>query len=193
MNFLAHLFLSCENEDLIVGNIIADFIRNKEVKNYSEAVQQGIGLHRLIDSYTDNHPIVRQGTKRLHPNHHKYAPVVIDIFYDHLLAHNWERYSDKTLEVFAKEVYDVLTKRMYDMPEKLQKRLPAMIQHNWLLGYKSKEGLNFVFEKMEERSSFASKFGEAVYDLEQDFELYNEEFNAFFPDIIREVKSYCAY
>ena len=86
MNFLAHLFLSFENEDHVIGNFIADFIRNKEVKNYSLEIQQGIQIHREIDSFTDNHPSVRKGTFRLRPHHRKYAPVVIDILYDHYIG-----------------------------------------------------------------------------------------------------------
>ena len=82
MNYLAHLFLSCQDEDLVIGNFIADSIRNKEVATFSPAIQQGISLHRKIDAYTDSHPIVRLSTRRLHPHHHKYAPVVIDIFFD---------------------------------------------------------------------------------------------------------------
>ncbi|MEL7021319.1 MAG: DUF479 domain-containing protein, partial [Bacteroidota bacterium] len=84
MNFLAHLFLSCNDESLLIGNFIADAIRNRDLKQYSKAIQSGVLLHRKIDSYTDNHPIIRKGTKRLRPQHRKYAAVVIDVFYDYL-------------------------------------------------------------------------------------------------------------
>jgi len=86
MNFLAHLFLSFDNEDIMIGNFIADMIRNKDVSTFSEGVQKGIALHRKIDSYTDVHPIVKQGTKLMQPYHSKYSPVVIDVFYDYLLS-----------------------------------------------------------------------------------------------------------
>ena len=66
MNFLAHIYLSGENEGIIIGNFIADGIKGKKYEIYPHAIQKGILLHRAIDSYTDGHPTVRQSTKRLH-------------------------------------------------------------------------------------------------------------------------------
>lgn len=189
MNFLAHLFLSFENEDHVIGNFIADSIRNSEVKNYAFEIQEGIMLHRKIDSFTDNHPSVKKGTLRLQPHHHKYSPVVIDILYDHILANNWDRYCDESLEVFANNTYTILTKRINEMPEKLKKYLPGMIKGNWLQSYKTINGLLFTLQKMDERASFPSKFTEAVGHLQQDYDLYEGEFNDFFPELISYIKS----
>ena len=80
MNHLAHFFLSGDDDDLKIGNFIADFISNKEIDDYTEGVQRGIKLHRAIDAFTDTHPIVKQSTKRLHPFHHKYSPVIVNIY-----------------------------------------------------------------------------------------------------------------
>ncbi|MFK7809106.1 MAG: ACP phosphodiesterase [Saprospiraceae bacterium] len=191
MNFLAHLFLSCDDEDLLVGNMIADFIRNKEVQNYSESVQKGIRLHRQIDSYTDNHPIVRLGTKRLQPTHRKYAPVVIDVLYDYLLVKNWSRYSGQELSEFTKYVYEILQRRIGEMPNKLQQRLPGMIAGDWLTAYGTIEGLSFVFSKMDQRARFVANFAEAPKNLLLGYENYNEEFNDFFPDVLQFVNENC--
>jgi acyl carrier protein phosphodiesterase len=189
MNFLAHLFLSFKNEDIIIGNFIADSIRNSEVKNYPKAVQKGIYLHREIDSFTDNHPAVRKGTLRLQPHHHKYAPVVIDILFDYILANNWDRYSDQSLESFARFIYSVLNKRIEEIPEKLKKNVPGMIKNNWLQSYKTKEGLLYTLKRMDNRASFPSKFTQAVEDMEQDYNLFENEFNIFFPELINHVNS----
>ena len=189
MNFLAHLFLSFENEDHVIGNFIADFIKNKEVKNYSPEIQKGISLHRQIDSFTDNHPSVRKATQRLQPMHHKYAPVVIDILYDYILANNWEKYSDQSLESFSKGIYAILDKRIDEMPEKLKKNLPGMINGNWLQSYKTKEGLLFTLQRMDKRASFPSNFIEAFGHLQQDYNLFEGEFNVFFPELINHIKN----
>lgn len=191
MNYLAHLFLSCQDDDLMIGNFIADSIRNKEVANYSERIQQGIFLHRQIDSFTDNHPIVRQATRRLHPHHHKYAPVVIDIFFDNLLANNWHLYTAETLPDFSKRMYEVLTKRQKDLPLKMQKYVPNMVANDWLQKYGTTDGLQYTFERMDKRTKFKSNFVNAVSHLEADYELYEEEFNLFFPDVIRMVTDFC--
>ena len=65
MNFLAHIYLSGEDQGITIGNFIADGIKGKKYLSYSEDMQKGILLHRSIDSFTDQHPVVRQSTKRL--------------------------------------------------------------------------------------------------------------------------------
>ncbi len=192
MNYLAHLYLSCDNEDLLIGNFIADSISNKQVNDYSPEIQAGIKLHRQIDSYTDQHPIVRQGTHRLQPHHRKYSPVVIDVLYDHLLANNWKRYSGTSLADFAQDTYRIFNKRMEEMPAKMKKRLPKMIAHDWLMSYQSLEGLQFTLEKMDERTRFPSNFVNAVEHLKADYEAFNNEFNTFFPEVIAFVEDHCA-
>ena len=191
MNFLAHLFLSCQSEDLIIGNMIADFIRNKEVAGYSEGVQQGIFLHRSIDHFTDNHAMVRQGTQRLRPIHGKYSPVVIDIFYDYCLAKNWATYSPQKFPEFREWIYDILRKRKNDLPDRLEKRISRWIEGDWLQGYSTKEGLHFVFKQMDKRTKFPSAFAKSVDHLHENFELYNKEFNLFFPEVIQMVDEKC--
>ena len=187
MNFLAHLFLSNKNPDYLIGNFIADFIRNHEVVNYSSEIQKGIHLHRKIDSFTDNHPMVRQGTARLMPVQHKYAPVVIDILYDYLLAKNWDKYSDESLRKFSNWAYQVLESNIRLMPERLQKRVPKMVDADWLMAYGTEKGMRYTFEKMSDRTSFPSYFDTAFDQLLEDFDLYNNEFNSFFPEVMEMV------
>ena len=192
MNYLAHLYLSCDDEDLLIGNFIADSISNKAVESFSEAIQKGIQLHRQIDSFTDQHPMVLASIRRLQPYHHKYAPVVVDVLYDHLLAVNWDRYSGESLDSFAQTVYQILEKRLLELPIKMQKRVPIMIQHEWLQAYATKKGMEFTLGKLDERTRFPSDFRSAMDHLKMDFDAYNQEFNAFFPDIIQFVQQHCA-
>ncbi len=191
MNFLAHLFLSCQDENLLIGNFIADSIRNKDMPSYSADIQKGIYLHRRIDTYTDQHPEVKKGTRRLHPNHGKYAPVVVDIFYDYILSHNWQHYSEEPLTRFSKRMYWILEQRIADLPKKLQRRVPSMIAHDWLMSYGKEEGLRYVFSRMKERAKFPTNFDAAVDDLLKYYPLFEEEFNLFFPEVIREVNDFC--
>ncbi len=191
MNYLAHIFLSCDNEDLLIGNFIADSIKNKDVKLYPPSIQAGITLHRKIDSYTDNHPIVKQGVARLRPFHRKYAPVVIDILFDHLLVKNWDLYSEEDIDSFAKEKYEVLLSKLDIMPEKLQQRLPGMVQADWLPAYGTLEGLHNTFIRMDKRTAFPSNFIDAIDHLQADYDLFEAEFNQFFPDVIDYVKEQC--
>lgn len=191
MNYLAHIFLSCDDEDLLIGNFIADSITMKELTHVPDEIYAGIELHRKIDTYTDKHAVVRKATKRLRKHHKKYSPVVIDVLYDHLLANNWERYSDLSLPDYAQEVYKVFARRKDDLPAGLQLSLPRMIENDWLNNYKTVEGLQFTLNRMDERTSFPSNFGGAIDHLHEDYDLFTEEFNAFFPDIIAYVNGHC--
>ncbi len=187
MNFLAHFFLSQGREKLLVGNFLADYIGNRRMRQYPEPIQEGVRLHRMIDSYTDNHPEVLKGVRRLYSDHSKYAPVVIDIFYDYLLAFNWRRYSSQSLDAFTQEVYEVLGRHMEIMPEGLKKHLPHMIADDWLKSYASHNGIADAFRRLKQRVSRPKYLNGALDSLIRDFGPLNEEFNIFFPDIIKEV------
>jgi len=180
MNFLAHMYLSCDQEDLLIGNFIADFVKNREVNSYPEGIRRGILLHRRIDSYTDTHPVVLRSVRRLYAAHSKYASVIVDVFYDHLLAINWEAYSDKRLVDFAEQMYRKLNKNIGFMPPVLQKRLPRMVADNWLIRYASFDGVAFTIERMKGRASKPQLLNEAVKSLIRDYDEFNAEFNLFF-------------
>jgi acyl carrier protein phosphodiesterase len=184
MNFLAHFYLSFDDEDLVLGNFLGDFLKNKDLPALPQAVQEGIRLHRMIDTFADSHPVVRRSTKRLHATQGKYAPVAVDVFYDYLLSRNWSSYSDKPLQTFANGIYQILASRMADVPQYLKKRTESMVAHNWLLQYATIEGLDFVFKKMDERTRFPSRFSTATDDLMKNAAHFDRDFNTFFPDII---------
>jgi acyl carrier protein phosphodiesterase len=187
MNFLAHLYLSGQDEHLMVGNFLADFIGNKEVANLPPDIQKGVAMHRQIDSFTDKHPMVRQGARRLHASHGKYAPVILDVFHDFLLAQNWGRYSSQTLPEFSRGAYEVLLRHLDIMPTMLHDRLPRMVADDWLVRYGTEDGLRFTFSRVKLRSSSPQFFENAVESLTIYYQDFNEEFNSFFPDIIGEV------
>jgi acyl carrier protein phosphodiesterase len=195
MNHLAHFFLSGNDDDLAIGNFVADFITNRELPNYTEGVKRGIFLHRAIDAFTDSHPVVKQSTKRLHPFHHKYSPVIVDVYYDFLLAKNWTQYAQipssvkkDDLRSFVDNIYNLLTNRILELPEKLQKRLHLMIADDWLMRYTTYEGLHGAFLRIEKAASFPGNFGNAAAHLEQFLDAFDIEFNLFFPDLQRHVK-----
>ena len=55
MNYLAHAYLSFNEPEILVGNMISDFVKGKKKFDYSPGVQKGIALHRAIDNFTDYH------------------------------------------------------------------------------------------------------------------------------------------
>lgn len=190
MNFLAHIFLSNNQPHLIVGNFLADYINNKEVAVLPRPIQEGIRMHRKIDAFTDTHPMVRKSVERLRPNHRKFAPVVLDICFDYILVKNWKRYSVENIHQFTKKIYEILEDHSSLMPPKLQERLPRMIADDWLVKYGTEPGLRYTFERMKFRTRYPEYFMGAVDNFLKDYELYEKEFNQFFPDLIAELRNW---
>jgi acyl carrier protein phosphodiesterase len=189
MNFLAHLFLTHHNDDWMVGNMVADFITNKELHGLSAGVREGVMVHRYIDTYTDAHEAVKQSTRRLRFVFHKYAPVVADIYYDFLLIKNWEQYTNYDFEEFRYRTYDILQSRLNDMPPALQERLPKMIAHDWLKNYGTQAGLQFTFDKFAKRTAYKVDFSNAAAILVQYLNEFDEDFNLFFPELMDYIKN----
>lgn len=184
MNFLAHLYLSGDNEEVITGNFIADHVKGDSVMKYSASIQSGIRLHREIDAFTDSHPVFLKTRERLNGNYRKYAGVVADMFYDHFLSADWKTYSDESLEGFTERMHSIIIKRFPILPDKSQRYIAYMKKFNWFTGYGTFEGLGRALNGMAIRTPFKSGMENAVQDLKAHYHLYREEFQQFFPEII---------
>ncbi len=190
MNFLAHAFLSGDDPEMLVGNFMGDFVKGKQFENYPDAISKGILLHREIDYYTDNHPLVEQSKIKLRPNFGHYAPVVVDIFYDHLLVNNWHLYSSIAVQKFISNVYNIVDQHFEILPERLQMIFPNIKNNNWLYHYGYFEGVKRSLAGMSRRSRFQPELQRAIMELENFYQDFTNEFNGFFPDVIAFVKSY---
>jgi acyl carrier protein phosphodiesterase len=184
MNFLAHSYLSGNSEHLLIGNFIADAVKGSTINNFSDKIKEGILLHRSIDTFTDTHPIVQKSKERLYPSYHKYAGVLVDIFYDHFLAKNWHQHSAIQLKLFTANVYRVMLDNFKQLPPRSQELLPYMIKYDWLTNYAKLEGIQNVLNGMSKRTSFVSNMEKAVADLEKNYDLFEAEFNSFFPQLV---------
>ncbi|MBU2996384.1 acyl carrier protein phosphodiesterase [Cellulophaga baltica] len=183
MNFLAHIYLSFDDDEITIGNFIADSIRGNKYKHLPERIQKGIKLHRFIDSFTDAHPTVRQSTKRLHKNYSHYSGVIVDIFYDHFLAKNWNTYSDIPLYVFVDNFYNLLEDNYVILPENTKRMMPYMISDNWILNYAKMDGIGRVLNGVNRRTNNKSKMNFAILDLEQHYYDFEKEFTSFFEEL----------
>ncbi len=185
MNFLAHLYLSGENEETILGNFIADHVKGKRINKYSAGIIAGIKLHREIDAFTDKHPIFLSSKNRLQKIYRKYSGVIVDMFYDHFLSANWNDYSDEDIISFTTRMYKIAIKHYFILPPKTKRLLPFMAKSNWLAGYGTFEGIDRALKGMSGRTPFNSGMENATIDLKKDYDKYKTEFQTFFPEIIR--------
>lgn len=184
MNFLAHLYLSGDDEQLIIGNFIADMVKGQKINGYPPDIVKGIKLHRSIDAFTDNHPVVKQSKGRLRPKYRLYAGVIVDMYYDHFLAKHWSDYSQIALGDYVQKAYALLSRHKHMLPPRAQYILPFMTEQNWLENYADKSSLGRFFGGMSRRTPFSSGMEHAITDLEQHYEMFAGEFRAFFPELV---------
>lgn len=188
MNYLAHLYLAGEEEELIVGNFIADSVKGSNYKNYHERIAQGILMHRAIDYFSDKHPIYLNSAHRVSHKHGKFSGVIIDMFYDYMLAINWKEFSDTPLKEFSQKAYTILQSHADVMPEKSKIILHYMSKHDWLFSYQNTEGIKRALRGLSERMKYYHPMHESVVLLESDADSFTEDFMEFFPMLQEHVK-----
>lgn len=183
MNFLSHLFLSGDSEGLILGNFIADSVKGSDYLKYSPEVQKGILLHRQIDHYTDTHPIVERSKIRLREKYRKYASVIVDVYYDHYLAVNWNDYSNEALSAYTQKIYKLIENNKAILPLRSEQFSKYMVHYNILEAYSKLEGIERVLEGMSRRAKFESNMQHAIHDLKEHYGSFEDEFKLFFPEL----------
>lgn len=183
MNFLAHIFLSGDDEMIKIGNFMADNIHGRKPEDFPPLIKKGIYLHRAIDTYTDAHPVFRQSTRRLHPVYHHYAGVIVDIFYDHFLAKNWALYHHEPLEVYVANFYRSLKDNYNLLSEGARKITPYMIEHDWLGSYATIEGIGKILAQMDHRTNNKSGMKNSVNELREFYDDFEYEFTLFFTSL----------
>ena len=184
MNFLAHIYLSFGDDEITIGNFIADSIPGNRIDHLPIRIQKGVLLHREIDTFTDSHFIPKISSKRLHKNYRHYSRVIVDIFYDHFLAKNWKSYSNMPLKVFVNNFYDLLEVNYAVLPNGVQRMMPYMISDNWIYNYSKMEGIDRVLNGMNRRTKNKSKMNFAILDLEEHYSEFEKEFTSFFEELI---------
>jgi len=184
VNYLAHAYLSGDDDDILVGNFIADAVKGKAVDTFSGGIRRGIVLHRFIDEFTDHHPLHRASRTKLTGNYGHYAGVLVDIFYDHFLAKNWQVYATVPLPEFTARVYAVVHAQDEILPERIKYMLTYMVPQNWLLNYAHLKGIKKVLRGMANRTKFDSQMEHGVEDLQRHYTDFEAEFTDFFPELI---------
>lgn len=186
MNYLAHIYLSGDDDAIKIGNFIADFIYGSQYENFSKSIQKGILLHRKIDTYTDKHKIFRQSKKRLFSEFRHYSAVIVDMFYDHFLAKHFEKYSQQRLEDFASDFYNILETNQNILPIKVKAIIPVMKKYNWLSSYKNIDNLEDILNQMNNKTQYETMLHLSIDNLIKNYDLFENEFFLFFNDILIE-------
>ena len=185
MNFLAHIYLSGNNDLMKIGNFMADGIRGNDYNQFPIEIKKGILLHRQIDTFTDSHAIYRKSKHRLHEKYGHYSGVIMDILYDHFLAKNWSHYSNEDLEDYASNFYKSLAGNFEILTEKTKNLMPYMLDRNWLVSYRTIAGIEMILFQMDYRTKHRANMQEAIVELKLFYAEFENEFTLFFDELIQ--------
>jgi acyl carrier protein phosphodiesterase len=189
MNFLAHLYLSGENDGMKLGNFIGDFVKGKKYLNYAVVVQKGILLHRQIDYFTDLHPIVKESASLFKSGYGRYSGIVVDLFFDHFLALNWDEYSIYKLKDYTRNIYKLLLSNFWILPLEVKEFLPFLIKNRRLESYSLEYGIKKALEIMSHYTSLPEKTDFALDVFHQNKKVLAKNFIMFMKEIIGFVES----
>lgn len=183
MNYLAHAYLSFNEPEILVGNLISDFVKGKKKFEYSAGIQKGIFLHREIDSFTDTHPATREAKEIFRPHYRLYAGALTDVVYDHFLAIDKNEFTPQGLLYFSEKTYQTIEPFMSGLPENFQKMFPYMRQQNWLNNYQYAWGIERSLAGLVRRASYLSESDTAFFLFEKHYEHLQFCYSRFFPSV----------
>jgi acyl carrier protein phosphodiesterase len=186
MNYLAHAFLSNNNKDLLIGNFIADHVRGNNFKNYPEEIVKGIYLHRQIDTFTDAHALFKTSKRLFYEGFEKYSGVLVDIYFDHLLARDFESYSNIPLKQFSKTVYDIYQQSQSLLPQHSSNFLDYVLKNDIYNSYSLLEGIERVLFHLSQRINRQVRLDRSVPLFSAHEKELQQNFASFFKEAMAE-------
>ncbi len=187
MNYLGHFILSHPDEELVVGNFIADFVKGNKYTGFPERIAHGILMHRFIDEFTDSHPSSVACRELLRPAVGKLSGVALDIIYDHIIASDFHLYVSEPLPQFAESVYNILSNNKKHMGLKGKYVLHYMCKHNWFCRYDNAQGIQTTLMNMSKRIKFNNNLPLSYDIFREHQELMKSMFKDFFTSLCSEV------
>ncbi len=188
MNYLAHLYLSDRTVDGFAGSLLGDFVTGNVTGRFGENVESEIMMHRRIDAFTDAHPLVKRSKARVSDNLRRYAGVLVDVFYDHFLAADFEKYADVSLADFSKNVYRALVHHQKLFPEAFQRRILAIAEFDLLGSYASVDGIATALVRISGRIRRQNELAKGIIDLKNNYDELRADFAEFFPELVEFVR-----
>jgi acyl carrier protein phosphodiesterase len=183
MNYLAHAYLSFNKPGILTGNMISDFVKGRKKFEYPLQIQQGIALHREIDTFTDNHFATKEAKDIFRPAYRLYAGAFIDVVYDHFLALDENEFNTESLEAFSLKTYSILDQQTTYFPDKFAMMYPYMKAQNWLYNYQYKEGIGKSLGGLVRRAAYLHE-SDTAYSLFIDhYEKLSMLYKLFFPEV----------
>ena len=190
MNYLAHAFLSFNNEHITIGNFIADHIKLADAEKLPSEIKKGVLLHRRIDYFTDTHPVFIKSKRHFYDGFERYSGVLVDIYYDYILAKNFERFSKVGLKPFTQNIYSILGNNKEHLPESSQGFLNYVLQNNTFFEYSKIGGIELVLKHLSYRINHCVLLNESLPLFLENEKAIENNFFEFMEDLIKDVKAF---
>lgn len=188
MNFLAHSFLTF-NDGQIVGQFLEDFIRNKDRYSFPKDIQDGITLHRAIDTFTDSHPAIHEAKKVFSPLVRLYAGAFVDVSMDYFLSTDLSLHSLKGWKEHSLRVYRVLNENEQFLSENFKKMLAKMEHDDWLYNYREDWGIKFSIQNVLNKAKYLDKDIPVFQAFLDNKDALQKCYDDFFPDLLAHAKA----
>lgn len=190
MNFLFHLYLSGDDPDILTGNLMGDFVKGRIEAEYPSRLRSGIMLHRRIDSFAQTHPLFRQSRIRIDPRYGLWRGVLVDLFYDHFLAAEWDKWSPEPFEAYLERARRMVEARRPFLPERMQEVL-ATIFADLIPSYRDVHGIGRALERMaRHRVRRPNPLAGGEKELARHYGEVRDDFRGFMPDVKQFVADY---
>ena len=190
MNYLAHAYLSFNDPEILVGNLISDYVKGRKKFDYSTRIQDGIALHRAIDSFTDDHPVTKEIKKIFADVYRLYSGAFMDVVYDHFLAKDKSLFAgDDKLMSFSLNTYEMLEVYELVFPEKFRMMFPYMKKFNWFYNYQFEKGIERSFEGVARRAVYLDESEKAYQLFIKNYQLLENAYQQFFPELLAFAKN----
>lgn len=183
MNFLAHAYLSFNDPGVLTGNMISDFVKGKKQFDYPPDIQRGIMLHRLIDTFTDEHPTTSAAKEPFRPAYRLYSGAFIDVIYDHFLANDINEFPGNTLAGFSQQTYATLHEYSNWHPAPFKAMFPYMQEYDWLYNYRSHAGIGKSLNGLVRRALYLSESDTAMRLLDTHYQFLQDCYRQFWKEI----------
>ncbi len=187
MNWLAHLYLAESNIEACLGNLLADLVKGPDRRNMPAKFARGMRLHQAIDIFTDVHPVVHRSRARIKGDYRHFTGILVDVFYDHYLALDWDRYASEPLDVFTARLYAEILAHPITLPTDAQTALDRMVADDRLGSYRQIAGIAAALQRVSMRLSARTgkhfALETAVSELVANFDALRDDFAAFFPEL----------
>jgi acyl carrier protein phosphodiesterase len=187
LNYLVHFLMAGDDDELRLGNLLGDFVKGRverfEHEGLTERLRTGIQMHRTIDAFSDRHPAVHRSKRILASEYGRLSGVIVDVFYDHVLARRWTEHDPRPLSLYAQDVYRTLRGNLHRLPAGVHPLVENMTRVDWLRGYASPRGIERALQGMANRRPVAARISTAGRMLAGHFDRFSADFDEFLPDL----------